>query len=253
MEHYHDFRFVILWNTNVRANRLTHEQMKKANIWLIILFVLLSGCKDHKLTINGKEGYQIVIPTQADSMEQSAAAKLQFYLLQMSKEELSIVTESECKGDKAIYIGHTEYAKMLDIDFNKLEEDGYAYKPHKQNFVVAGGSEKGVLYGVYDLLEAFGFRKYTSDYTYIPTKNSITLPMNDTVVVPKIKFREVYYNHAYEPDFFNWHKLGNHRETWGAWVHTFGRLVPPQQYGETHPEYYDFRDNKRHIGEGSQL
>ncbi len=220
--------------------------------FLIILLVFAPGCKDQNFTINGKKGYQIVIPAQADSLTLKAANELQFYLTKLPDADLPVVLESKYKGDKGIYIGHTNYAKSLDINFNQLETDGYAFKQNKQNFIIAGGSEKGPLYGVYDLLQSLGFRKYTYDYTYIPKVNSITLP-KDTVVIPKIKFREVFFNDAYEPDFFNWHKLDAHSETWGYWVHTFNSLVPPAIYGEVHPEYYSFWDGKRHSGEGSQL
>ena len=226
--------------------------MIKLDLFLIVLFSFIIGCKNQKFTINGKAGYQIVIPSQADSLTQKAAHELQYYLTKLPNADLSIVLESEYKGDKGIFIGHTNYAKALDIDFDQLEADGYAYKQHHQDFIIVGGLEKGILYGVYDLLESAGFRKYTYDYTYVPKVNSITLP-NDTVVVPKIKFREVHFNDAYDPDFFNWHKLDAHSETWGTFVHTFNSLVPPAKYGEVHPEYYAFWDGKRHSGEGSQL
>jgi len=226
--------------------------MIKINLFFIIFLGFIIGCKNQNFTINGKEGHHIVIPSQADSLTIKAANELQFYLTKLPNADLPIVLESEYKGDKGIYIGNTNYAKSLDINFNQLETDGYAFKQQQQNFIIAGGSEKGILYGVYDLLESIGFRKYTYDYTYVPNVNSITLP-KDTVVIPKIKFREVYFNDAYHPDFFNWHKLDAHSETRGSWVHTFNSLVPPAKYGEAHPEYYSFWDGRRHAGEGSQL
>ncbi len=226
--------------------------MRKINSYLIILLVFVFGCNDQKFKINGKEGYQIVIPSQADSLTQKAAGELQFYLTKLPKTDITIINESEYKGDKAIYIGRTDYSKTLDINFSQLETDGYAFKQHKQNFIIAGGSEKGTLYGVYDLLQSIGFRKYTSDYTYIPTVNSITLP-NDTVFVPQIKYRKVSFNDALDRDYADWHKLDVYTQIWGSWVHTFNRLVPPHKYGKTHPEYYAFWDGKRHSGEGSEL
>lgn len=229
--------------------------MKKQYLYFIyILFILFSlfSCKNKKFTINGKEGYQIVIPSQADSITLKAANELQLYLMKLQKAELPITEESKYKGDNAIYIGRTNYSDAMDINYIQLDTDGYAFKHNEENFIIVGGSGRGVLYGIYDLLEALGFRKYTADYTYIPKNNFITFP-NDTIVIPKIKFRQVYYNAALNPDFFDWHKLDDISENWGFFVHTFDRLVPPGKYGEKHPEYYAFYNGKRHVGDGSQL
>ncbi len=219
---------------------------------LIVILVLAFACKNQKFTINGEKGYQIVIPAQADSLTLKAAHELQFYLAKLPGANLPVVSENEYKGDKGIYIGHTNYAKAQNINFSQLETDGYLYKQHQQNFIIAGGSGKGSLYGIYDFLEAAGFRKYTYEYTYAPEVNAITFP-KDTVVNPQIKFREVYFNDAYHADFFDWHKLNYHMDSWGLFVHTFNTLVPHQKYGETHPEYYSLWEGQRQTGDGGQL
>ena len=222
--------------------------MKKAGLFFIITVIVLSGCKIHELAIDGQKGYKIVYSDDADSLDKRAALQLQHYLKEMSKARLPLVEESKYKDDKAIYIGSTDYANNLNIDFEGLREDGYAFKKHNNNFDIAGGTEKGALYGVYDLLEHIGFRKYTPGSTHIPARDSISFPANDTVVVPEIRFREVLYTHAYKQDYFDWHKLDAHSKTWGFWVHTFNRLVPPEKYGDTHPEYYSLVNGKRRPG-----
>ena len=47
-----------------------------------------------KLKIDGKTDYQIVISSQADSVEIKAAQQLQYYLTEMSDVSLPIVEES---------------------------------------------------------------------------------------------------------------------------------------------------------------
>ena len=162
--------------------------MKKLSPLLIVPFILLMGCRQ-ELIIDGKSGYQIVIPVKADSVEKYAAEQLRDYLYSMSGTTLPLTDEYSYNGNNAIYIGRTSYAESHAIDFSQLEEDGYAYKSTGSDFIIAGGTRKGVLYGVYDLLESFGFRKYTSDCTIIPRKTSVSLPENDTVVIPEIKYR----------------------------------------------------------------
>ena len=208
----------------------------------IFVSVLLTGCGP-ELKINGKSDYQIVVPLQADSVEMKAAKQLQYYLSEMSGVVLPIVEESSFEGSNAVFIGKTDYAKSLNIDFDRLKEDGYAYKSEGNKFAVAGGSDKGVLYGIYDLLESFGVRKYTSEYTYIPEKSAITLP-EGIEYVPKVVFRTTSYSDTRNPEYADWHKLSSRNE-WGLFVHTFDRLVPPAEFFKTHPEYYALRDGKR--------
>lgn len=220
--------------------------MIKLNSIIIIWAVLLSlyGCKKNGFLVEGKDDYQIVVSSQSNAIEKKSARQLQHYLFEMSATNLPIVAESNYNGSNGIFIGQTNYARTLGIDFSRLEEDGYIYKREGGNFIIAGGSKKGVLYGVYDLLEFFGFRKYTSDYTYIPEKTSISLPQKDTTVIPQIKYRTTSYRDVRDPEFMDWHKLST-RESWGSFVHTFFSLMPPVKYFESHPEYYALRNGKR--------
>lgn len=197
-----------------------------------------------KLKIEGRTDYAIVIAANANSLEKEAARQLQQYLSKMSKIALPIVEEREYKGKNAIYVGQTDFAKSQDINFDQLKKDGYVFKVFDNNFVIAGGSENGVLYGVYSLLESIGFRKYTSDDdVQIPEGNEIVLPKNK-VVVPYIKYRTTSYYDAKDPEYSNWHKLSS-RDTWGMFVHTFEVLISPKEYGKTHPEYFSLINGKR--------
>ncbi len=197
-----------------------------------------------KLIIEGRTDYTIVLPTKAGSIEKEAAKQLQQYLSKMSNVALPIVAEGEHKGKTALYVGNTDYAKARDIDFEQLKKDGYTFKRFDNNFVIAGGSESGVLYGVYSLLESIGFRKYTSDNdVQIPKGNEIALAKND-VIVPIVKYRTTSYYDGRNPEYASWHKLSS-RDTWGLFVHTFEVLVPPKEYGKTHPEYFSLINGKR--------
>ncbi|MCG2462306.1 DUF4838 domain-containing protein [Flavobacteriaceae bacterium F89] len=197
-----------------------------------------------KLRIEGRTDYAIVVSNKANSTEREAAEQLQQYLSKMSKIALPLVEEGDYSGKNALYVGQTDYAKAQDIDFDRLKKDGYTFKVTGNNFVIAGGAEKGVLYGVYSLLESIGFRKYTSDDdVVVPKGNEVVLPKND-IFVPYIKYRTTSYYDAKNPEYSNWHKLSS-RDTWGMFVHTFEVLIPPKKYGKTHPEYYSLINGKR--------
>jgi hypothetical protein len=219
--------------------------MKYPNFLLAVIAVFFFGCTGPGLRIDGKKDYQIVIPVQGELMEHKAAQQLQYYLYRMSGVNLPVVMEREYSGNRGIYIGRTDYASTLEVDFDFLEEDGYAYRRQGDNLVIAGGSRKGVLYGVYDLLESLGFRKYTSSVMHIPQGNSIALPQNDTAFVPMVTHRQIEYGDSRDPGYFDWHKLTSTADNWGLFVHTFNNLVPPARFFETNPEFYALRDGER--------
>lgn len=192
-------------------------------------------------------GYQIVIPAQASEMEKEAAAQLQRYLSEIAKTTFSVVAENEYKDKAAIFVGNTEYAKLQQIDTASLKMDGYLLKPAADNFIIAGGSGKGIIYGAVGLLEALGCKRYTSAYTYVPATTQITLPKKEIRDVPVIGYRTTSYRDTREPAYTNWHKLSS-RENWGLFVHTFDVLVPPAEYGKTHPEYFSLINDSREPG-----
>jgi hypothetical protein len=218
--------------------------MKKLIYYVFIPFVLLLlyGCGSG-LKINGIANYQIVIPSTADTIEIRASQQLQRYLFEMSGTELPIVEEGEYTGKNALYLGQTAYAQALNLQLTPLKDDGYIYKSVGNNFVIIGGERNGTLYGVYDLLETFGFRKYTSSATLIPKKKAVSLP-DDAVVIPQIIYRTTSYSDTRDREYTEWHKLSS-RSEWGLFVHTFERLVPSKEYMATHPEYYSLRNGQR--------
>jgi hypothetical protein len=191
--------------------------------------------------------YQIVVPDQANPVEQQAADKLQNYLAEIVHKNLAIRKEGDYRSGSAFFIGQTRYAKTRKVDFNQLKEDGFAYYPAGKNLIVAGGTGKGVLYGIYGLLELWGFRMYKSTVIQIPRGNSVSIPKNEAVVVPVVGYRTTSYPDTRNPEYTDWHRLSS-RDAWGLFVHTFNELVPPDQFGKTHPEYFSLINGNRQPG-----
>lgn len=209
---------------------------------LILAAVCLCGCK-RGLKINGIAGYRIVVPSQADTIETRAARQLQRYLFEMSGDELPILAEENYTGKRAIFLGRTARAEALKPDLAPLKDDGYIYQSAGSDFFIIGGAKNGTLYGVYDLLETFGLRKYTSQATLVPKKHALSLP-RDTVCIPRIVYRTTSYSDTRDREYAEWHKLSSRNE-WGLFVHTFERLVPAKEYMHAHPEYYALRGGQR--------
>lgn len=188
--------------------------------------------------------YQIIVPDQPSPVEQQAAEKLQDYLAKILHRNPVLRKEGDYRKGPAFLIGKTRYAKRQKVDFDPLKEDGFAFYPDGQRLILAGGKGKGVLYGVYGLLELWGFRMYTSQVIDVPDVSSVSIPKHAQVVVPIVQYRTTSYRDTRVPEYTDWHRLSS-RDHWGLFVHTFNELVSPDQYGKTHPEYFSLIDGKR--------
>ncbi len=224
-----------------------------ATLSLIVICLLLAGCSDQEFFIvkNNKGKSRIVIPSDPTNVERKAATVLQDYIQQISGAKLNIVNDNKREKNNEILIGKVNRTLLDSIDFSKLGEDGFVIMTKQKQLVIAGGTEKGTLYGVYSFLEKYlNCRKYSSKVTIVPEQETIILGDINDLLVPAYKFREVYYSDVYDPNFREWHGLDSHGELktnsdWGLWCHTYFSLVSPEEYGESHPEYFSMIDGKR--------
>ncbi|MBK8881548.1 MAG: DUF4838 domain-containing protein [Bacteroidales bacterium] len=204
------------------------------------------------LAQNGTSLYRIVIPSTASVQERKAAEVLKDYLLQISGAAFPIVVAGIPGTPYEIVLGQNERLDEtgLTINFSDLEADGFIIKTDSLRLIIAGGSDKGTLFGVYAFLEKYlGCRMYAPGVKVIPVKETILLGQIDNKEVPEYKYRTIHYKVSWDAEYVDWHKL-NHdaegeRPAWGTWVHTFNSLVPPDTYFRDHPEYYALRDGKR--------
>ena len=182
----------------------------------------------------------------ADSAVMTAAAELNRYLERMG---VSI---------------HTE----LKIDLS-LPADGLKITVKNGRITLSGGNGRGVLYACYRLLELLGCRFYAEDTEVIPTltpaEAAAALPEGlDITEVSPFEFRDLYWTCTYRPDFAVKRRInaglaggGSHRRDippeWGGcigyagphFVHTFERLVPAEEFFESHPEYFSMIGGER--------
>jgi hypothetical protein len=204
------------------------------------------------LAQNGASLYRIVLPSAATPQEEKAASVLQDYLLQISGTALPVISAKVPGSRYEIILGQNERLDGLgiEVNFNELGADGFIIKTDSLRLIIAGGNDKGTLFGVYTFLEKyFGCRMYTPHVKVIPEKDTIVLGNIDDREIPEIKYRTIHYRATWDQEYVDWHKL-NHdaqgeRPAWGMWVHTFNHLVPPEIYFKDHPEYYALRDGKR--------
>lgn len=212
--------------------------------------------QDLTLVKSRKSDFTIIIPAEPTLEEIKGAKVLQHYLFEISGAKLPVKRDSGLPGlNKEILVGKVSRAETALLPYDKMGKDGIYIENNGKQLVLTGGPKKGVEYAVYTFLEKYlGCKKYTSSFEVIPRQKTIKLPPIADLQVPDFSFREVFYHHAYDAKFMAWHKLHSHTKRgeepaeWGHWVHTFHNFLNPEEYGESHPEYFSYYDGKRHPG-----
>lgn len=201
---------------------------------------------------NQSSRYRIVVPSAATPYELKASEVLQDYILQISGTALPIVPANKHRSRYEILLGQNDRLDELKtgINLNVLKEDGFVIRTDSMRLIIAGGNEKGTLYGVYTFLEDYlGCRMYSPSVKLTPKQTRIALNKIDNIQVPIIGFRDTHYRVAWDAEYTAWHKLDHDekggRPDWGMWVHTFNELVSPEIYYQDHPEYYSLVKGKR--------
>ena len=193
----------------------------------------------------------LVIPSDPTPQEAYAADELRNYLDLITSAVFEIV-KGPFEGPQ-IALGRAAHA--FTAPDGGLGEDGFHLRTLEDAILIEGG-KRGVIYGVYELLERLGCRFFTPECEQIPSCTELNAPDIDTRQVPLLEHRDhnyFFYNTC--PRFAVKSRIngsaaaiperfGGHRSyTW--FVHTFNRLVPVEIYGQTHPEYYAMYDGAR--------
>ena len=209
---------------------------------------------DQKIILadNGFSKYTIVTPAHATASELKAATILQDYLLQISGAAFPIISAGRHRSPYEIVLGQNERLDEISagINYDLLKEDGFVIRTDSLRLIIAGGNEKGTLYGVYSFLEKYlGCRMYSPKVKIVPHQKQVLLGKIHDQQIPVIGFRDVHYRATWDAEYTEWHKLDHDpdgsRPDWGMWVHTFNELVPPKTYYQLHPEYFAMVKGKR--------
>lgn len=219
------------------------------------------------LAEDGHSDYRIVVAPTASPSTRYAAEELQSFLEQITGVQLPIVGDDAPLGEQEIILGENRHlsALKLQIPFDRLGHEGYVIRTVGPRLVIAGGALRGNLYGVYGLLDDhLGCRWFAPGVSRIPKYERLALPQIDEERIPVLEYREAYTYDCFDGDWCARNRLtssaarleerhgGKVRFGSGFFVHTFNRLVPPEKYFDTHPEYFSMIDGRR-VRERSQL
>lgn len=208
-----------------------------------------TACGPMSLISSDSAAVQIVLPAVPSAAEARAAELLADHLSRWTGARVPVVADDASEADTEIAIGLGARAADagVDVDVAALGDDGFHLRSVDGTLFIIGGSEKGPVYGAVEFLEThLGFRLYAPGVLVMPEAAPLTIPagLNDTQI-PPIEFRELFYRHAWDPQFAEWHRVDRHVVEWGLWVHTFAPLVPPDEHFHEHPEWFAEVNGKR--------
>ena len=189
----------------------------------------------------GTTKVKILTPPQPTPQEIYAASELRHYLNLMTAAPFEITSETD----------GPVIAVKLD---ESLGEDAFTVRTQGEGIAIAGG-RRGVIYGVYALLEEMGCRFFTPECEKIPCVPDLPLPQADIAQRPTLEYRwHNYRDMAQYPRFAVKSRLNGTAlpaEYGGgapyAWfVHSFERdIIGPEEYFDAHPEYFALVNGER--------
>ena len=142
--------------------------------------------KPLELTRNGQSAYSIAISRDASLSERRGSEELQRFIEEMSGAYLPIVTDEQKASGNLILVGKSDYLDSfgLQIPYASLGAEGFAIKTAANHLVIAGGRQRGTMYGVYTFLEKLGCRWFATDVSRIPRLPTLTVQPLDEITNP---------------------------------------------------------------------
>lgn len=198
------------------------------------------------LVEKGKPVSRIVVAEKNEANGQ-AATLLQDFVQRISGASLPIVEGRKVRGgDVVIGAGNRE----------GLTEDGFRLSTAEGCLRISSGGDKGAVYGVVSLLEDYLGVAYYAAHTYtLEKRETVEIPALERMENPAFRYRQTQnYGMKDDPIYKLWFRLEEPKEVFAGnlWVHTFDRILPAAELGESHPEYYSFINGQRRPGAASQ-
>ncbi len=222
----------------------------------ILLGVVLasSAGQDLVLARGGRAAGPIVLPDNPTPAEKYAAQELAAYLKKISGADFTV----EAAGGARAAV-RLRFEPSLGAEECRLSTD-----PAAGALVISGGRPRGVLYGVYALLEDhLGCRWYTRDVERVPRREVLAVPQGlDERVKPRLEYREPFWTEAFDGAWAARNRMNSANArlgeehggkiVYGTFVHTFNSILNPAKHFAAHPEYFSMVKGKR-ISQHAQL
>lgn len=192
-----------------------------------------------------------IIADTTIKIDRIAALLMQDHIKKISCKDVVILNDTKPKkGD--IVIGKSNL-----ITNSKITTDGFSISTTDGNLRIVAGEGKGSVYGVCDVLEKyFGVKYWSPQDIEIPKNETMILAENiEYIEIPAFEHRQVNGYGTSDLAYRTFNRLETPEEIFvnGYFVHTLGKLVPPDVYGQSNPEYFALINGERRPGAGTQL
>lgn len=202
--------------------------------------------------VEGGEAHAVIaIDDKAPDQTRKAAEKLSRYIQKATGANLSIRKGSEIPAERAgvvMWVGPSPHAKKIEEALNGLNADGFVIAfPDDQTIVLAGVTEWGTEFAVYEFLE-----RYVGVRWLMPGPAGEHIPQRDTLSVPGgvVRREPAFVSRAFSGfrGTAQW-EWARHNRLHGRieFHHNLFNLFPPERYRQTHPEFYPVQKGKRFI------
>ena len=228
-------------------NKHMKHLLQKWSAVALSAFLSVSGAHAQMTFVKEGKAVSRIIVADKDTINRKAADLLQDFVQRISGARLPIVENAKAKkGDIVIGQGNTE----------GLTEDGFRLATQEGILQISSGGDKGVIYGVVTLLDDYLGVEYYTAHTYtLEKKPTIEIPELDRAENPSFRYRQTQsYAIQEDPIYKMWFRLEEPNEVFAnnLWVHTFDKILPSAEFGESHPEYYSYINGERRPGAASQ-
>ncbi|MBR1626507.1 MAG: DUF4838 domain-containing protein [Bacteroidales bacterium] len=227
-------------------------------IVILSIVVFLFSCsttgkvKDLTFYKNGKTEYHIIISEKATDNEIFAAKHLQQAIYKISGAKIPIVNHCRTTHNKEIHIGNTENYNSKKSNKNKTFAVGNGFTVlHKGNSLYFNGKDDvQTMYAVIDFTEKYlKVRHYAKDCSYYPVDSALCLKnFNSYSYSPINTYRNVNSMFVRKDNTLKrLLKLNTTDDMFanGYFVHTILKFVPPQDFFDSHPEYFALINDQR--------
>ncbi len=190
------------------------------------------------VVVNGQPVAGILCPEDATQTDQLAAQELQKWIYEITGATVPI------------YLGSAPKRNIIIRTDSKLKEDGYSIRANDTQVLLWGGSKRGLMNGVFALLEEdLGCRFYSSNSIVIPKTNTLIIAPITRTNIPPLRIRDPFYSCAFDPEWSLRNRTsapharvaeeyGGRMDYDGMFVHTANQIVPPDKYFKTNPDYF---------------
>ncbi|WP_433901941.1 DUF4838 domain-containing protein [Sphingobacterium puteale] len=223
-------------------------------ILTLCIFILLSVSDSFSNPIflwkKNNSPYSIVLAKNATDSELKAAEIFQKYFKKKSDLSIPIIYEGSEKGKANLYIGLTNFAKS-QIQFNKLQNEGYFIGLNGENIIIAGKTVRGTVNGIFGFLRKYlGVEMLSRDFVYcIPEVSKNIDLVRSNYINPSFQSVDIFNAQSYSDDYTFWgginHLFKNGFDSdWGIFGHSFFKIIPPEKYFKSHPDFFLLKNGK---------